>query len=419
MNRDSLPRQQRVGLLEAGNQKLRSGYVHKFYKLIAFFCVFSMWVAGVQTPTARAVIGGSPDLVSNWYVVSLTIGNFHCSGSLIDAKWVLTAAHCVVDENGNSFDIGGAAARAVNPNTGQILWESGISSGTYHPEYNSSTFHNDIAILSLVDSIPGPYATIASEAELSAVEAFGASAIASGFGRTSNYNQYSKSYTPLEVRIPLVDPPSCQKTWPYRQTAYFSKLICTKTTTLSTTCQGDSGGPLFVEVGGTRKLTGVTSFGSYPLCGSSYSIFTRLPAYLDWMNGVIKPGPSLGVGQPSPVVEFPNLPPLPASELESPPAALPGVSVRPLPEFSTTRIFQLTLEDQGRYCAIDIDAPISLRGRSLRIFIEKTSGRPVARRILDEFGDARFRVLKVCSKVPYKRIYVQLDDSTIKVRTVL
>jgi hypothetical protein len=82
-------------------------------------------------------------------------------------------------------------------------------------------------------------------------------------------------------------------------------------------------------------------------------------------------------------------------------------------------MFQLTLEEQGRFCAVDIDTPLSFRGRVLRIFVNKTKGKPTATRVLDEFGDTRIRLPQTCSKVPYGRIYVQIDDSNTKVRTVL
>lgn len=387
----------------------------RFSKWLVAFSLVWVGLLPAQAPTAHAVIGGKPDTTSYWYVVSLAIGNSSCSGTLIDSQWVLTAAHCVADDDG-SFDISGAWAKAVDPLTGQALWESRISAATYHPEYADSTLHNDIALLSLASSIPGPYAPMASEEELAAVEAFGIDAIASGFGRTSNYNVYSTSTIPLEVRLPLVAPEACRRTWPYGKNPYFSKFVCTNPTVRSTTCQGDSGGPLFIEVGGARKLVGVTSFGSM-LCGYSYTVFARVPSYLDWLSGIMKP--SSRPSQPSPVVAFPDLPPLPPSALVPPTVGLPGSSTGPLPEFSTTRLFQLTLESAGRSCLVDIDAPISLRGRSMRIFVDKTKGRPTATRVLDEFGDTRIRVPKTCSNVPYKRIYVQLDDSSIKVRTVL
>jgi len=368
------------------------------------------------SPT-RAIIGGVPDVVSNWQVVSLSIGNYACTGSLIDAQWVLTAAHCVVDDSGTSLFAAGSYARAVDPGSGRELWGSMILSATYHPEYKGDTFHNDIALLLLASAIPGPYASFATEEELAAVESFGSTAVASGFGRISNYSN-TQSPIPLQVRLPLVSQPDCQRTWPYQESKFFTGFVCTSGSIRATACQGDSGGPLFVEIGGTRKLAGITSFGSPP-CGSSYTIFTRAPKYLDWVYGLIRPSSTTRPAAPSPVVQFPSLPPLAPAELTAPPASRPASAAPALPPFTTTRMFQLTLEEQGRFCAVDIDTPLSLRGRVLRIFVNKTKGKPTATRVLDEFGDTRIRLPQICSKVPYGRIYVQLDDSTTKVRTVL
>lgn len=61
--------------------------------------------AGAFATSALALQGGSPDGNQHPYVGAVVVGfpdgNQLCSGFLVDATTVVTAAHCFVDENGN------------------------------------------------------------------------------------------------------------------------------------------------------------------------------------------------------------------------------------------------------------------------------------------------------------------------------
>ena len=75
----------------------------------------------------------------------------YCGGSLIDSDSVLTAAHCILDDNGN-FDtraVTMAIGRTVisDPNQGQIRF---ATLADWHPNYNpASSDAYDAAVLSL------------------------------------------------------------------------------------------------------------------------------------------------------------------------------------------------------------------------------------------------------------------------------
>merc|ERR1712002_662360 len=54
-------------------------------------------------------------------------------------------------------------------------------------------------------------------------------------------------------------------------------------------CQGDSGGPLNCSVNGKWVVHGVTSFVSSSGCNAyrKPTVFTRVSAYISWMNGIM------------------------------------------------------------------------------------------------------------------------------------
>jgi len=315
---------------------------------------------------------------------------------------------------------------AIDASSGGTIWRA-TGNQFYLNGYDANTSVNDIALVELRESVSGPYATLGTATEVSAIEELGGSAIASGFGLTSTGG--SPSAVPLQVRVQLISRSACSSAWTYN-VPYSFNFVCIGPSLASAICNGDSGGPLFVEVAGVRKIAGVTSFGSTKGCGANFSIFTRVSSFLSWISSIS----GVGAGSSTPVtvapvvttvpagsqvVEFPAVPPLLPVNV---PPLYPTVSDggRPvLPKFSTTRAFQLVTEQLGGRCTVDIDADVSLRGKRVEIFLSKTEKKPAFRRILDEFGDIQIMVSKSCGSVLRAGIFVQLEGSVTRFRAVL
>lgn len=92
----------------------------------------------------RIVGGSNANLGQFPYQVSLrTAANFHfCGGSIINNRWVLSAAHCTI----------GRAQNSVRVVVGTVLLNSGgqthVSSRIVnHPSYNANTIANDVSVV--------------------------------------------------------------------------------------------------------------------------------------------------------------------------------------------------------------------------------------------------------------------------------
>ncbi|XP_043649550.1 brachyurin [Drosophila teissieri] len=211
-----------------------------------------------------------------------------CGASLISERYLLTAAHCVEKAVAITYYLGGVLRlaprqliRASNPDV------------HLHPDWNSETLENDIALVRLpedallCDSIRPIRLPGISESRNSYDYV---PAIASGWGRM-NDESTAISDTLRYVSRFVESNEDCA----YSYANIKPTNICMDTTGGKSTCTGDSGGPLVYNdpTQNTDVLIGVTSYGKKSGCTKGYpSVFTRVTAYLDWIgevSGVLYP----------------------------------------------------------------------------------------------------------------------------------
>lgn len=116
------------------------------YSLVIFSCLL---VAASALPYFKEhrprIVGGQEiDIIHRAFQISLLNGGFHyCGGSIVNANTIVTAAHCAQNAASRYSIRAGSNSRLSG---GQVI---SVREVINHPDYTSSGFDSDVAILKL------------------------------------------------------------------------------------------------------------------------------------------------------------------------------------------------------------------------------------------------------------------------------
>ncbi|KAF2879002.1 hypothetical protein ILUMI_27170 [Ignelater luminosus] len=226
------------------------------------------------------IVGGTPiNITSCPYQLSLQYYESHiCGASILNAKNVITAAHCVYKKTLTRLSV----------HAGSTIYHSGgirkqVARAIIHKSYNDDTSDYDIAILHLSEplSFGNNVLPIALPRQGEPLPRR-LTAIVSGWGYTHEDGD-RLSPTLLKIAVSFVGRNKCN-------TLYFGKGDITPRMFCAgdlkggrDACQGDSGGPCIVN----GKLVGLVSWG-YGCARPGYpGVYTKVSNFINWINNTI------------------------------------------------------------------------------------------------------------------------------------
>lgn len=316
-------------------------------------------ISDLEAEVSYRIVGGvvAKERAWPWQVIffeNLGGGYIYCGGSIINRKWILTAAHCIKSAKPKDYALYEGTNTITSPvkTPGHRL---AVERVIRHEKYNDTTSENDIALIELATPATSEPVEL-SFPEGSDLERPGTLATVTGWGtlRATTHNQNGtidvlthevirpgdpKYYTNrlMEVELPLVDENTCKKTFSSTRSVIDHRSLCAGLAEGGKdSCQGDSGGPLVAKAASGRFLQiGVVSFGISCALKDGYGVYSRVSAFKDWIEAnahidpfqhdVPDPGPTASLTPPvtSPPASTPLNTPSTSSALDN----LAGIKV--------------------------------------------------------------------------------------------
>lgn len=258
----------------------------------------------VRSPSPL-VFGGEYITRGDWpwivalFVKSLGNLNFHCGGTLISKKLVITAAHCIKDRDREPYKPSEVVSFLGRNNiiewSDQGFTSSDITQIYMHPDYRAEnlSYDSDLSILVLKSTISytrfiRPICLWSFSANIRDIEQ--QVGIVVGWGRNENGSIVSAEAK--KVNAPIVSEAECLRADESFRYITSNRTFCAGGLNGEGPCHGDSGGGLVLKYGDQWYLRGVVSVAlSDPHTKScnlnSYVVYTDVAQYDSWITRIM------------------------------------------------------------------------------------------------------------------------------------
>lgn len=223
-----------------------------------------------------------------------------CGGSLINERYVLTAAHCIrnIPDRWKLHSVRFSVIDAISEENCTVIEEEeicrqefGVEQITVHPEYNKDSINkqNDIAIIKLAEDVTfSKYVKpicLPFNQDIAGLPVEDEEFTVTGWGQTE---KEIVSRLQLHVEINGKSNDVCNEVFGKANVTLTENHLCVGGDAGRDSCKGDSGGPLLRLVATNWYQVGVVSFGA-KRCGSEGfpGIYTNVAKYLDWISDVV------------------------------------------------------------------------------------------------------------------------------------
>lgn len=254
---------------------------------------------GLSNNSFKKIVGGEVSKKGAWpwvaligYDDELSANPFKCGGTLVTARHVITAAHCLRPDL--SFVRLGEHDLTTDTETKHV--DIPVVRVEKHPDYNTKNGHSDIAILYLERNVE--FTTLIlpicmpASSELRQKSYVNDMPFVVGWGKTMEGG--TSSNVLQELQIPIYENQVCRQLYQQQNRVFtdnqFDKaVVCAGVLSGGKdTCQGDSGGPLMMPEPYSNNirfyLIGVVSYGIGCARPNIPGVYSSTQYFMDWIE---------------------------------------------------------------------------------------------------------------------------------------